>query len=90
MTTYHETFSFSNEDRSLLASLKVPIPNNEQKRIEILRQSKLIDEPSVESGFSRFISLASRLFDVRRFPVAVFSSFMLFVFLDALCCHFIC
>lgn len=56
--------ALTNEDRALLATLKVPIPYNEPRRIELLRQSKLTDEASIETGFSRFTSLATRLFDV--------------------------
>lgn len=65
MSSAHpEAHTFTNEDRAILRTLTVPIPSNEQKRIEILRQSKLTDENTVESGFSRFTSLATRLFDV--------------------------
>lgn len=65
MASYpHENYALTNEDRALLGTLSVPIPSNEQKRIEILRQSKLADETSIESGFARFTSLATRLFDV--------------------------
>jgi hypothetical protein len=60
----HENFSLTAEDRFVLANLRVPVPHNEQKRIETLRQSKLL-ESAQETGFHRFTSLATRLFSVR-------------------------
>ncbi len=52
------------EDRFHLTNLTVPVPTNEQKRVEILRKSKLLDVATNDTGFSRFTSLASRLFGV--------------------------
>lgn len=60
----NENINLTAEEKQILLSLTVPVPNNETKRIEILRQSKLLDENAAETSFSRFTSLASRLFDV--------------------------
>ena len=59
-----ENFSLTAEDRFVLSNLRVPVPHNEQKRIETLRQSKLLDNATQETGFHRFTSLATRLFNV--------------------------
>lgn len=67
MTSTHnspENFSLTAEDRFVLSNLRVPVPHNEQKRIETLRQAKLLDSSLQESGFHRFTSLATRLFNV--------------------------
>jgi hypothetical protein len=64
MSSYQDNYTFTNEDKALLARLTVPVPSNEQKRVELLRQSKLAEESSAENGFARFTSLATRLFDV--------------------------
>lgn len=61
----HEHYNLTSEDKFILSKLLVPIPSNEAKRIETLRQSKLLENDSNETGFNRFTSLASRLFDVR-------------------------
>jgi len=61
----NENISLSTEEKQILLTLTVPVPSNEIKRIELLRQSKLLDENAAETSFSRFTSLASRLFDVR-------------------------
>ena len=60
----HENFSLTAEDRFILANMRVPVPHNEQKRIETLRQSKILDTAASETGFHRFTSLATRLFNV--------------------------
>lgn len=63
--------NWTTEDRFHLANLSVPIPPNELKRVEILRKSKLLDVSTNDTGFSRFTSLASRLFNVRdQSPIA--------------------
>lgn len=63
----HEHYNLTSEDKFILSKLLVPIPSNEAKRIETLRQSKLLENDSNETGFNRFTSLASRLFDVSKF-----------------------
>jgi hypothetical protein len=57
--------NWTSEDRFHLANLTVPVPINEQKRVEILRKSKLLDVSTNDTGFSRFTSLASRLFSMQ-------------------------
>eukprot|EP01033_Poteriospumella_lacustris_P004179 gene4179-2978_t len=57
--------NWTTEDRFHLANLSVPIPPNELKRVEILRKSKLLDVSTNDTGFSRFTSLASRLFNMQ-------------------------
>eukprot|EP01031_Cornospumella_fuschlensis_P036679 gene36680-44495_t len=57
-------YSLTSEDRLLLENLRVPIPNNEAKRIETLRRSKILDEELRGAPFDRFTSLATRLFDM--------------------------
>lgn len=56
--------NWTSEDRFHIANLTVPVPSNEQKRIEVLRKSKLLDITTNDTGFGRFTSLASRLFNV--------------------------
>lgn len=55
---------WTSEDRFHLTNLSVPVPSNEQKRVETLRKSKLLESATNETGFSRFTSLATRLFNV--------------------------
>ena len=48
-----------------LTTLKVPVPNCENDRIKILKQTKLLDSEE-DSSFDRFTSLAQRIFNVCR------------------------
>jgi hypothetical protein len=63
------------DDRFNLSNLAVPVPLNEQRRIEVLRKSKLNDPNTVETGFNRFTSLTTRLFNVSWF--VSFATFLL-------------
>ncbi|RYG93617.1 hypothetical protein EON65_58660 [archaeon] len=56
-------FDLSLEDQQKIASLQVPLPPNEKKRMKILRQSFILDTPE-EAVFDRYTSLAARHFKV--------------------------
>ena len=51
-------------DVVLLKEVTVPIPSNEGQRLQVLRQSKLLDSDPNDAEFDRITSLASRLFKV--------------------------
>jgi hypothetical protein len=62
--TYAEFFGLTDEDKELIAKLTDPIPFHEEKRITVLRQTKLLDSDGAEPTFDRFTSLGQRLFGV--------------------------
>lgn len=66
--TYAEFFGLTDEDKELIAKLTDPIPFNEEKRITVLRQTKLLDTDGAEPTFDRFTSLGQRLFGVSYEP----------------------
>ena len=51
------------DDKEALENLTVPIPECENDRVKILRQTKLLDSED-DSSFDRFTSLAQRIFNV--------------------------
>jgi CheY-like chemotaxis protein len=68
--TYAEFFGLTDEDKELIAKLTDPIPFNEEKRISVLRQTKLLDSDMQEPTFDRFTTLGQRLFG---FPICAIS-----------------
>jgi hypothetical protein len=48
--------------------LTVPVPENENERIKVLRQTRLLDTDTADPTFDRFTALTARLFDA---PVAL-------------------
>jgi hypothetical protein len=54
----------TDEENKVLNQLSVPIPNDEVERIQVLRQTKLLDSDSNEESFDRFTMLAKRLMNV--------------------------
>jgi CheY-like chemotaxis protein len=65
-----ELFDLSDSDRELIAQLTVPVPENENERIKVLRQARLLDTDTADPTFDRFTSLTARLFEA---PVALVS-----------------
>jgi hypothetical protein len=62
--TSFEGYELAPVDHTILSKLATPIPEDEPKRLEILRQSMLLDSNQSDSSFDRFTSLATRLFNV--------------------------
>lgn len=63
------------EEIAILRDLKVPVPDDEVYRLNILRETKLLDSDQSDPDFDRYTSLAKRIFNVR------FMDFVLFNFL---------
>lgn len=55
-----------------------PIPENEKERVEVLRKSKLIEDPNLDKEIRRYCELAVRIFNVSDiiFVSVSFSSFL--------------
>jgi hypothetical protein len=65
-----DLFDLSDSDKELISQLTVPVPVNENERVKVLRQAKVLDSDLADPTFDRFTSLASRLFDT---PIALVS-----------------
>ena len=63
-------FCLSPTDLKKLLMSKCPIPLNEEDRMHMLRQTKLLDSDCDDPMFDRFTSLAKRIFKV---PIALVS-----------------
>lgn len=63
--TVFEGYELSATDKAILESIVVPVSEDEAKRLEILRQTTLLDSPQSDDGFDRISALASRLFGVQ-------------------------
>eukprot|EP01039_Chlorochromonas_danica_P004997 gene4997-5488_t len=61
-------FHLNEEDKLKLSNLKVPLPMKEDHRLNILRQTKLLDSNTQEECFDRYTRLCSRIFQT---PVAI-------------------
>mmetsp|Transcript_24330 Transcript_24330/g.35664 ORF Transcript_24330/g.35664 Transcript_24330/m.35664 type:complete len:662 (-) Transcript_24330:230-2215(-) len=59
-----------NSDACLLSQLSVPLPLNESHRLEVLRESQLLDSNDKDPNFDRYTAMALRLFDA---PTCVIS-----------------
>ena len=59
-----EGYELQVTDKEILDKLVVPVPAEESKRLEILRQTDLLDSNKSDSGFDRISSLVTRLFEV--------------------------
>ena len=59
-----EGYELSTSDKLIFERLQVPLPEDEAKRIEIVRQTTLLDSSQSDDGFDRISSLASRIFSV--------------------------
>lgn len=57
-------YVLKDQDREILMKLTVPVPYDEAKRIEILRESKLLDGPTTDTAFDRLTTLTARLLKV--------------------------
>jgi hypothetical protein len=65
-----DLFDLSDSDKQLISELCVPVPINEEERIRVLRQTRLLDSNTSDPTFDRFTSLCQRLFAA---PVALLS-----------------
>lgn len=57
-------------EKELLKQLTVPVPKDECYRINVLRQSELLDSDPRDSEYDRYTALAQRIFKVSNFAVA--------------------
>lgn len=57
-------FHLNEEDKQKLSTLHVPIPIKEDDRLNVLRQTKLLDSNTHEECFDRYTRLCSRIFQV--------------------------
>jgi len=55
---------------NILKNLNVPIPKNEQGRLQILKQTKILDSNTDDEEYDRFTLLAARIFKV---PICLLS-----------------
>lgn len=70
-----EGYELSAGDKSVLGKLHIPIPEDEAKRLEILRQTTLVDSSQSDDGFDRISALSSRLFSVYSFKLSYLTYF---------------
>ncbi len=54
------------EDLQILKTLTVPIPDDEEDRLHVLRSARIMDSDPNEPDFDRYTSLVQRLFKVRQ------------------------
>ncbi len=59
-----EGYELQPTDKQILDKLVVPVPAEEAKRLEVVRQTDLLDSDKSDSGFDRISSLVTRLFEV--------------------------
>jgi hypothetical protein len=66
-TGFESGISFTEQERALLNELKKtdPVPKHESKRLQVLRETKLIGANDLEDVYVRFTRTISRLFKVR-------------------------
>ena len=64
ISKFYDGYELSEDDLELISSLKVPLSSDEPKRLEVLRETKLVDSNPTDLGFDRISTLASRLFNV--------------------------
>jgi hypothetical protein len=55
----------SPEEVAILRDLKVPVPDDEARRLNVLRETQLLDSNQSDPDFDRYTSLAKRIFNVR-------------------------
>ncbi len=55
---------FSGRVRSKMIVGMDPIPYNEDERLEVLKNSKLIEDPNLDDEIHRYCEIAVRIFDV--------------------------
>lgn len=60
-----EGYELQETDKQILDKLVVPVPAEESKRLEIVRQTDLLDSNKSDGGFDRISSLVMRLFEVK-------------------------
>lgn len=51
-------------DTEKLSKLSVPIPQNEDKRIRVLRESAILDTSQSDESYDRFVHICCRVFKV--------------------------
>lgn len=60
-----EDFELAEDEKEKLKFLTCPVPVNENKRIAVLQQTRLMDSSPAEESFDRFTHLATLIFNVR-------------------------
>jgi len=63
-------YGLNESDRCKVKSVNIPIPINERRRLEILRQTGLLDSDNQDPQYDRFTSMAKRIFNQ---PMSVIS-----------------
>lgn len=58
-----ESCGLTENDKHIISSLTVPVPDYENDRMKILRQTRLLDSEE-DVSFDRFTALAQRIFNV--------------------------
>lgn len=59
-----DNFELTNDEKDLIKCLTVPVPSDERYRINVLRQSELLDSNPCDSEYDRYTGLAQRIFNV--------------------------
>jgi len=63
--------ALSPEEVAILRDLKVPVPDDEARRLNVLRETQLLDSNQSDPDFDRYTSLAKRIFNVRSLPLII-------------------
>lgn len=56
-------YTLSEDDRQRVKSVEVPVPLNERRRLDVLRQTGLLDSDGQDPQYDRFTSMAKRIFN---------------------------
>ena len=70
--------ALSPEEVAILRDLKVPVPDDEARRLNVLRETQLLDSNQSDPDFDRYTSLAKRIFNVRCLPLIIVNCYTLF------------
>jgi hypothetical protein len=63
------------QDAAALVALKVPIPACECERLDLLRETELLDSQVNESEYARYTNLAARICKVSKTMIVFISTF---------------
>jgi hypothetical protein len=60
-----DDYAFTEEEKEILKTITCPIPPNENKRLAVLRQARLLDSSTEDSCYDNCTNLTALIFDVR-------------------------